>query len=301
MFSNSWSSRSLVVAAALASSAATGLVSDLAAAGRFESTRAASHGFAMSQQTVGRQRGVDTVFVLPGSHLDVGYTDTPSRVREVRVEVIEDAIRAAQQDPEFRWFEEGGWAFDAWLQRYGQDEQRLATVRQLLQSGQLGVGATWLHPHAAAVPEAVGFLTLHLEELDSLFDYRPSVAVLNDPPSYPEALADALVASGIIQEFEVVKEDEGGCESSAHMLNFALRLEWETSRDRLCRALRREGVMADRFWCDAPAMRPRDHRWLSGECRTARWLARAIVNIPLSHVNIPDVKKAFDMTFRAKT
>ena len=151
----------------------------------------------MSQQTVGQQRGVDTVFVLPGSHLDVGYTDTPSRVREVRVEVIEDAIRAARQDPEFRWFEEGGWAFDAWLQRYGQDEQQLAIVRQLLQSGQLGVGATWVSPHAAAIPEAVGFLTLHLEDLDSLFNYRPTVAVLNDPPSYPEVLAEALVARGI--------------------------------------------------------------------------------------------------------
>ncbi len=197
MFRNRWSRSGLVITATLATGAFIATVSGVAAAERFRATGARSHNLGILRQAVGAQLGVDTVFILPGSHLDVGYTDTPSRVREVRVEVIEDAIRAAQQDPEFRWFEEGGWAFDAWLQRYGRDEQRLARVRELLHSGRLGVGATWLSPHAAAIPEAVDVLTLHLEDLDSLFDYRPSVAVLNDPPSYPQVLADTLAARGI--------------------------------------------------------------------------------------------------------
>lgn len=145
----------------------------------------------------GVSSSVDTVFILPGSHLDIGYTDAPSRVREVRVQHIEDAIRAAKQDPDFHWFEEGGWSFDAWLQRYGRDEKRLTAVRELLQRGQFGVGATWLSPHAAAFPDALGFLTLHLDELDRQLGYRPTVTVLNDPPSYPEALADTLAAHGV--------------------------------------------------------------------------------------------------------
>ncbi len=143
------------------------------------------------------QAGVDTIFIVAGSHLDIGYTDTPSRVRESRVRHIEDAISAAKRDPDFHWFEEGGWSLDAWLQRYGGDEMRLTAVRELLQRGQFGVGASWLSPHAAAFPEALGFLTLHLDELNRQFGYRPTVAVLNDPPSYPEALADALAAHGV--------------------------------------------------------------------------------------------------------
>ena len=141
--------------------------------------------------------GVDTIFIVPGSHLDIGYTDTPSRVREARVRHIEDALRAARKDPDFHWFEEGGWSFDAWLQHYGRDEKRLTAVRELLRSGRFGVGATWLSPHAAAFPQALEFLTVHLDELDRRFGYRQSVAVLNDPPSYPEALADALAAHGV--------------------------------------------------------------------------------------------------------
>ena len=141
--------------------------------------------------------GVDTIFIVPGSHLDIGYTDTPLRVREARIEHIENAIRAAKKNPDFHWFEEGGWSFDAWLQRYGRDEKRLTAMRDLLKRGQIGVGATWLSPHAAAFPDALEFLTVHLDELDRRFGYRPTVAVLNDPPSYPEALADALAAHGV--------------------------------------------------------------------------------------------------------
>jgi hypothetical protein len=156
---------------------------------------AASQGVSPGNQSA--RLGVDTVFILPGSHLDIGFTDTPLRVREARIEHIENAISAAKKDPDFRWFEEGGWSFDAWLQRYGRDEKRLTAVRELLRSGRFGVGATWLSPHAAAFPEALGFLTVHLDELDRRFGYRPTVAVLNDPPSYPEALADSLAAHGV--------------------------------------------------------------------------------------------------------
>lgn len=152
---------------------------------------------AISQGNPRTHSGVDTIFILPGSHLDIGYTDLPSRVHETRVQHIEDALSAAKKDPDFHWFEEGGWSFDAWLERYGRDEQRLGAMRELLRSGRFGVGASWLSPHAAAFPEALEALTVHLDELDRRFGYRPTVAVLNDPPSYPEALADALAAHGV--------------------------------------------------------------------------------------------------------
>ena len=141
--------------------------------------------------------GIETIFIVPGSHLDVGFTDTPSRVRDERIRSIENAVRAAERDPEFRWFEEGGWSLNAWLQQHGRDERRMARVRTLFRTGQFGVGASWVNPHAAAFPEAMGLLTLHVGDLDHRFGYRPSVAVLNDPPSYPEALADVFAAAGI--------------------------------------------------------------------------------------------------------
>jgi Glycosyl hydrolases family 38 N-terminal domain len=142
-------------------------------------------------------RSVDTVFVVPGSHLDIGYTAPPLQISALRVHIIDLAIAAAERDPRFVWFEEGGWSVDAWLDRYQHDPTQLARLRALVESGRFGVGATLLSPHAAAFPRALKLLTTHLDRVQRLLGRRPTVAVLNDVPAAPEALVDALAAAGI--------------------------------------------------------------------------------------------------------
>ena len=143
------------------------------------------------------QHGVETIYVLPGSHLDVGFTDTPRRVLEWRALVLDDAIQTALERPDFCWFEESGIVFGAWWARNRDEHELLEEVRGLLDKGQLGVGATWVTPLAAARPEALPVLCFHLDELEQGFGYRPAVAVLNDVPAFPEALVDALASRGI--------------------------------------------------------------------------------------------------------
>lgn len=140
---------------------------------------------------------LDSIWVVPGSHLDVGFTDTPSAVREKRVRVLDDAIDAALADPDFRWNEEGGWVFDAWLATHRADADRLQTMRKLLQEGRVYVGATYVNPHAAIFPESLDLLTIHLDRLEKDFGVRPRTAIVNDVPSVPEALVDALAERGV--------------------------------------------------------------------------------------------------------
>ncbi len=140
------------------------------------------------------QTTIDTLYIVSGSHLDVGFTDPPMRVRQKRIKTLDDAIHAANANPDFHWLEESAWAFNAWVEHHRNDEARLESVSRLLRNGQLAVGATWVSPHAAPFPELLPFLTVHLEELERDFGYRPTVAVLNDPPSYPVALVDVLAA-----------------------------------------------------------------------------------------------------------
>lgn len=52
---------------------------------------------------------VETIYIVPGSHLDIGFTDTPSRVREKRIETLDQAIEAAKADPDFHLALGGGW------------------------------------------------------------------------------------------------------------------------------------------------------------------------------------------------
>src|ERR1019366_10396981 len=59
------------------------------------------------------------------------------------------------------------------------------------------VGATLLSPYAAAFPDALHLLTLHLDRIQRELGRRPAVSVVNDVPAVPEALVDALAAAGI--------------------------------------------------------------------------------------------------------
>ena len=140
---------------------------------------------------------VETIYVVPGSHLDVGFTDTPSAVRDKRVRTLDDAIDAAEADPDFRWNEEGAWVFDQWLEAHKGDEARLATMKRLLGEGRFYVGATYVNPHAAIFPESLDLLTVHLDRLEKDFGVRPHTAIVNDVPSVPEAIVDALSARGV--------------------------------------------------------------------------------------------------------
>jgi Glycosyl hydrolases family 38 N-terminal domain len=140
---------------------------------------------------------VDTVFVVPGAHFDVGFDDLPSVVREHRIRAIDDALWAAEADPDFHWMEDGAWGFGGWLDRYRDDDRRMAAARRALRTGQLIISAVWVSPHGSIFNESLGLLTVHLDEMERLLGWRPQVAILDDAPSQPEALVDALAAHGV--------------------------------------------------------------------------------------------------------
>ena len=165
-------------------------------------TGIASHALRLTILTViaapvAAQRPSDTVFIVPGAHLDLGFTAAISTVRAQRVQALDRAIEAATRDPAFVWFEEGGWSVEAWLDRYHDNPMRIAQLRNLIARNQIGVGATLLSPHGAAFPEALKLLTLHLDRIERELGRRPVVAVVNDVPAVPERLVDALAAAGI--------------------------------------------------------------------------------------------------------
>jgi hypothetical protein len=140
---------------------------------------------------------VKTVYIVPGAHFDVGFDAPPPVVREHRIQAVEDALAAAEADPDFHWMEDGAWGFGGWLERYRGDAARMARAKRALRSGQLIISAVWSSPHGAIFPESLDLLTAHLGEMERLFSVRPEVAILDDAPSYPEAIVDALAARGV--------------------------------------------------------------------------------------------------------
>jgi len=160
-------------------------------------TVALAFNFLVAGSPASARAHVKTIFIVPGAHFDVGFNDLPSVVREHRIQAIEDVLKAADADSDFHWMEDGAWGFGGWLERYRGDAVRMARARRALQSGQLFVSAVWVSPHGSMFHESLDLLTAHLNELEHLLGYRPQVAVLDDAPSHPEALVDALAARGV--------------------------------------------------------------------------------------------------------
>lgn len=139
----------------------------------------------------------NTVYLVPGSHLDLGYTAPIASIRAQRIQLIDDAIEMAGRDPGFVWFEEAGWTVDAWLDEHQEDPARISRLRALVQERRFGIGALLLSGYPAAFPEGLPLLTMHLDRIEAELGVRPDVAVVNDVPSVPSSFRDALVRAGV--------------------------------------------------------------------------------------------------------
>src|SRR5213595_524721 len=60
---------------------------------------------------------VKTVYIIPTSHYDFGFVEPPDAVRERAARHIDEVIRVAEADPDFRWTIESIWQVNEWLKR----------------------------------------------------------------------------------------------------------------------------------------------------------------------------------------
>src|SRR5215467_12166483 len=76
---------------------------------------------ASNAQTLSRARlpesSIKTVYIVPTSHYDFGFVEPPDQVRERAARHIDEVIRVAESDPDFRWTIESVWQVNEWLKR----------------------------------------------------------------------------------------------------------------------------------------------------------------------------------------
>src|SRR5258706_13227248 len=80
---------------------------------------------------------------------------------------------------------------------HGKDKRAVETLRRLLHNGQISISPMYLTPHTAVIPELQRALGPHVKALAAQFGYRCVVAILNDVPSHPQAIIDALASQGV--------------------------------------------------------------------------------------------------------
>ena len=77
-------------------------------------------GFVLSLNVFGQRlpaSHIKTIYIIPSSHYDFGFVEPPNAIRERAARHIDEVIRVAEEDKDFRWTIESVWQVNEWLKR----------------------------------------------------------------------------------------------------------------------------------------------------------------------------------------
>lgn len=149
------------------------------------------------------QSSIKTVYIVPTSHYDFGFVDPPEAIRERAARHIDEVIRIAEADPEFRWTIESVWQVNEWLKRakaptsvLPKDNQRIARLVNLIKSGRIALSSAWGSMHTDFMGgEELNRLCYDYAALKRLYGVETQMAMLNDVPGHPTSLPSVLARS----------------------------------------------------------------------------------------------------------
>jgi alpha-mannosidase len=148
-----------------------------------------------SEQTIDPKKKW-TLFVVPHTHLDIGYTDFQAKVAAIHSRVIDEAMDLMKQNPDFRFTLDGEWSLGQFLNSRtpAQQQRAIAAIR----NQELLVPANYANlltgfPTAETLIHSL-YPTATLSRIFGVpFDY----ASITDVPSYSWSYASVLAAAGI--------------------------------------------------------------------------------------------------------
>lgn len=145
-----------------------------------------------------------TVYITPTSHYDFGFVEPPDAIRERAARHIDEVIRVAESDPQFRWTIESVWQVNEWLKRQKKqtsvlpkDNQKIARLMKLIKSGQVALSTSWGSMHTDFMgAEELNRLCYDYEILRRSYGISSEVALMDDVPGHPSSIPSVLAGSG---------------------------------------------------------------------------------------------------------
>ncbi len=143
-----------------------------------------------------------TVYILPHSHVDIGYTELQTKIEQDHWRFFEEAIEAAWKTSDgpaeavFRWNVEVLWAVDSYLRQASPEKKEafLAAVRE----GHLGLQALYGNQLTALCrPEELVRLIDCAARLSQEYGLTIDSAMISDVPGYTWGLVSVLADAGV--------------------------------------------------------------------------------------------------------
>jgi hypothetical protein len=147
---------------------------------------------------------IKTIYVIPSSHYDFGFVEPPNAIRERAARHIDEVIRVAESDKDFRWTIESVWQVNEWLKRQKkpssvlpQDKEKIARLMNLIKSGQIVLSTAWGSMHTDFMgAEELNRLNYDFVQLQRTYGINSEVAYMNDVPGHPMPIASMLASGG---------------------------------------------------------------------------------------------------------
>lgn len=135
-------------------------------------------------------------FVVPNEHLDIGYSDYPTKVAEIQSRAIDEAIEMIQKNPDFRYSPDAYWSVEQFLHGRS-DEQRqqffeMVAQKKILVPAQYASNATGFPSLENTIRSLYPSYQFHLKHGGD-FDY----ANITDVPSCSWSYASVMAAAGL--------------------------------------------------------------------------------------------------------
>ena len=137
-----------------------------------------------------------TIFVVPHTHVDIGYTDYQGKVAEIQANTLVEAADLIEKYPDFRFATDGSWNLQQLLETRSQ--ARREQVLGLIRSGKMGIPADYFNLLTGYASLETLYRSLYYSkslshEFGLPFDY----ATTTDVPAYTGAYPSVLASSGI--------------------------------------------------------------------------------------------------------
>jgi alpha-mannosidase len=155
--------------------------------------------------TAGSRRALDfklraerkwTIFVVPHTHLDVGYTDYQGKIAETQPRVLTQAAELIRAHPDFRFSMDGSWNLQQLLDTRPKEKQE--EMLQLIRSGKMAMPAQYCNLLTGYASLETLYRSLYKSrELARRYGLPFEYANITDVPTYSGSYPSILASSGV--------------------------------------------------------------------------------------------------------
>jgi len=137
-----------------------------------------------------------TVYVVPHTHVDIGYTDYQGKVAEAQANTLVEAAEMIEQHPDFRFATDGSWNLQQLLET--RPEPRRDQILGLIRDGKMGVPADYFNLLTGYASLETLYRSLYYSKaLSREYGLSFNYATTTDVPSYTGAYPSVLASSGV--------------------------------------------------------------------------------------------------------